>query len=375
MDAPDTRDRASSDGPSRHARLLATAGRMRAEAGPQELLETVAEGLLRPDPGVRLCLHLAAGDGTHVVAAVPVDSHGCDDAATTLHRAMSAGHTVVSETDGTQVATPLVVEGRTRGALVVHGASCPSPARIEDLELAAVLLAGAVMTVRRLEEQRDLDRVRSNFVARISHELRTPLTIISGFATTLGAQEDLLSVEQRHGMLDRIVTASVRLEHLVEEVLTLASVDLGHTIPDPVPCLVRDVLDLVVHDQGGEDRCTVTCAGDLRLTTDPVIARLVLGPIVENALEHGDRVELEGRATPTGVTVTVTDDGPGIPADLGDAIFERFVRGHDRSPGFGLGLSTAREVGATIGAVLSVVAHTTGARVAVDLPDLEDASR
>ncbi|MEX1178144.1 MAG: HAMP domain-containing sensor histidine kinase [Nitriliruptor sp.] len=371
MDPADATDVARS---RRHRRFVATARRLRADGDPQQLLRTVADGLLRLAAEDHLSLHLAAGDVLQVVAQLPHEATRAASAAAA--EAVRTNELVrTSGLSGEEVAVPVVLEDRGRGALVLRRPEARPDPDDELLELAAVLLGSAVATTRWLEGQRDLDRARANFVARISHELRTPLTIISGFATTLGAQDDELSVEQRHGMLDRIVTASVRLEHLVEEVLTLASVDVGHTAPHPVSCSVRDVLDLVINDQGGGESCTVDCAHDLHAVTDPIVARLVLGPIVENALQHGDRVELVARRVAAGVRVTVTDDGPGIPVELGDAIFERFVRGDDRAPGFGLGLSTAREVGAAIGAELALVERGGGTSIEVLLPDLEDDGR
>jgi signal transduction histidine kinase len=352
-----------------HARFVATARRLRPEAGPDELLRTVAGGMFDLDDADQVSLHLAAGDGTQVVAVVPPSRPRTTSPA--VRRAVEREQVVREDEAGARVvAVPLVLEGRTCGALAVRRPrGRPLPAD-DEAELATVLLASAVSTVRWLDGQRELDRARANFVARVSHELRTPLTIISGFATTLGALDDTLSEADRHRMLDRIVTASVRLEHLVEEVLTLASVELGHTQPAPVRCSVRDVVDLVVNDKNGGGRCQVACADDLRISTDPVVARLVIGPVVENALQHGERVEVAAHPHDGGVRIVVRDDGPGIPAELGDAVFERFVRGDDRAPGFGLGLSTAREVGALIGARLSLAEVPSGTAVVIDLPDL-----
>jgi signal transduction histidine kinase len=355
-----------------HERYLRTARTLRASDDPQELLEAVVSGLLDLDlgeDGDRVSLHLTAGTAIDVVAILPATRpRTSSDLA---RRAVERAELVVREDPGgSVVAAPLVLESRGLGAVVVRrpaGRPLPDTAAVE---LAAVLLANATSTVRWIGTQRELDAARADFVARVSHELRTPLTIISGFASTLGMQGEDLSEEVRNTMLDRIVTASVRLEHLVEELLTLASAELGHRTPQPTDCVVRDVLDLVVRDQGGADRTDVDCAPDLRVVTDPVLARLVLGPVIENALHHGQRVAVQATRRSEGVRITIRDDGPGVPHELGDRIFGRFVRGDDRRPGLGLGLATASQIGDVIGARVSLEEAEVGACFQVDLPDV-----
>lgn len=374
MDAPAPDGRgavATEDVADLHARFLRTARSLRSDGEPHALLAAVVDGLLDLDLGAdgdRVSLDLASGAAIEVAATLPPG--GPSTPSDAARRAVQEAELVhLEDVDGRVIAAPLVVDGACRGALVVRrpaGRPVPDAA----VELAAVLLAGATSPVRWLEGQRQLDVARADFVARVSHELRTPLTIISGFASALGAQGEDLSEDERHAMLDRIVTAAVRLEHLVEELLTLASVELGHREAEPVVCVVRDVLDLVVRDQGGAGRTEVDCPADLRVVTDPVVARLVIGPVVENALEHGANVRLEADRTAGGVLVVVHDDGPGIPPELGDRIFDRFVRGHDRRPGLGLGLATAAQIGRAIGARLSLEESVAGARVRIDLPDL-----
>jgi signal transduction histidine kinase len=266
----------------------------------------------------------------------------------------------------------LEVSGTPRGALIFETDDAAGLDQDDRCVLQGLttLASAALSALRRAHEQRELESLRSDFISRVSHELRTPLTIIGGFAGTLAAHDEILEPRQRHEMLDRIITASVRLEHLVDDVLSLASVEAGTREPNAVSVPVRDVIDLVVHDQRGNGRVHVTCPPDLRVFTDPSLARQSLGPVVQNALQHGERVEVAVVAGPAGVRITIRDDGPGIPEELGDRVFERFVRGDDRSPGMGLGLAVARSAGTAIGAELRWEPSDHGACFALVLPDL-----
>jgi two-component system, OmpR family, sensor histidine kinase KdpD len=272
----------------------------------------------------------------------------------------------------------LTVGGRPAGTLVVErpGAHAGPGSDDDDdrlvLESVATVVGAALAARSRARERRELERLRSDFISRVSHELRTPLTIIGGFAGTIAAHDETLEPRQRHEMLDRILTATVRLEHLVDDVLSLASVEAGTREPNRVVVPVVDVIDVVVHDHGGNGRVQVVCPPSLRLCTDPSLARQALGPVVQNALQHGEHVRIEGEADGDGVRIVVDDDGPGIPAELGDAVFDRFVRGDDRSPGMGLGLAVARSAGASIGADLVFEPTPDGARFVLRLPDLSD---
>jgi signal transduction histidine kinase len=279
---------------------------------------------------------------------------------------------VDAETERHRLGLRLTAGGRPAGTLSFE--LPPGPGFVEDdgvvLEGLSTVVGAALAARARAREHRELERLRSDFISRISHELRTPMTIISGFAGTIAAHDETLAPPQRHEMLDRIITATVRLEHLVDDVLSLASVEAGTREPDPVVVPVVDVIDLVVHDQGGGGRVEVVCAATLRLCTDPSLARQTLGPVIQNALQHGERVRIEGHADGSGARIVVEDDGPGVPDELGDRVFDRFVRGHDRAPGLGLGLAMARSAGAAIGAVLSREPSTAGARFSLYLPDL-----
>jgi signal transduction histidine kinase len=273
-------------------------------------------------------------------------------------------------TDLTRHAVPVVGDGRVLAVLV--GEAAPGD-EVGAIELAAAdgmatLLVPLLLVRRQLADVRELDRLRSDFIARVSHELRTPLTIITGFAGTLGAHEETLATEQRHAMLDRIVTASIRLEHLIEEVLALASVDAGLAEPTPRMVPVRDLVDVAVHDRGGTGRVEVVGAPDQRVHTDPEIARVVLGALLENALEQGQQVRVVVETAGDRVRVAVEDDGPGVPPELGTRVFERFVRGDDRSPGMGLGLAIATRMAGMIDARLWFDEVPTGARFVAELP-------
>lgn len=325
------------------ARVLARYPAGGAPAGPSPAEESLAQQLLASDAAIHRSELLVGDDGT-------------EQAPVRVHR----------------LGLTLTVGGRPGGALLFEVEEQQGFSEDDRLVLEGVsLIAGAALAASwRSHEQRELERLRSDFISRVSHELRTPLTIINGFAGTMAAHDETLTERQRHEMLDRIITATVRLEHLVDDVLSLASVDAGTREPSPADVPVRDVIDLTVHDQGGNGQVEVDCPASLRLHTDPTIARQVLGPVVLNALQHGQRVHVEAREDTDGIRIVVSDDGPGVPGELGERVFDRFVRGDDREPGMGLGLALARSAGAVIGARLALEPSEVGARFVVSLPDL-----
>jgi signal transduction histidine kinase len=367
--------------PDLHARLLAASRSLPSDDDLQGLLGHLLRTVGAGAGLARLLLTLPGEAGLEVRAAFPGPVVSLDDhtriadlvrEAVTSRRTLRVGAAPGPTTaPSTMVAVPLINDGVAMGVLVGLGGEHDLGESDEvALEAMTVLLMPRLLAERQLELARELDRLRSDFISRISHELRTPLTIINGFAGTLGAHEETLTAEQRHGMLDRIVTASLRLEHLVEEVLSLASVEAGLAEPKPVTVPVRDVVDLTVHNAQGTDRVTVRGPESLKVRTDPDVARHVLGPVVENALQHGEHVLVEFEAVGDAVRIVVTDDGPGVPAELAALVFERFVRGDDRSPGMGLGLAIARRMGETIGARLWAEESSGGARFVVELPSL-----
>ena len=349
-----------------------------------QLLRVVGAGT-----GIERLVVVAVDGETRELAAHPgpvasLDAHAC--VAALVHEVAESGRAVFDEPgvggqegpEGSEVArcryaVPLVGDSALLAVLVGESASHATLEVADEVVIEAIgtLLVPMLLVRERLENVRELDRLRSDFIARVSHELRTPLTIITGFAGTLGAHEETLTTDQRHAMLDRIVTASIRLEHLIEEVLSLASVDAGLAEPHPKLVPVRDLVDLAVHDRGGTDRVEVRGNERVKVFTDPDVARVVLGALVENALQQGQHVTVVIDGTGPQVRVAVEDDGPGVPPELGSRVFERFVRGDDRSPGMGLGLAIARRMAESIGARLWFEDVEVGARFVTELPAME----
>lgn len=348
-------------------------------------LQSALGRLLRaigPDSGIERLALVAAGHEPQQLAVHPspvasLEAHETlarlvrrvtehDEAATDPGAGAAAGPDLARARYG----VPVRGDGRLLAVLVAETAPAASLRLADEVvaESVATLLVPFLLVREQLESTRELDRLRSDFIARISHELRTPLTIISGFAGTLGAHDETLTIEQRHTMLDRIVTASVRLERLIEEVLSLASMDAGLAEPRPSVVPVRDVIDLAVHDLGGSPRVVVRDVWELKVRTDPDVARVVLRALVENALQQAAAVTVVVDEAVQGVRIAVEDDGPGVPPELGPRVFERFVRGNDRSPGMGLGLAIARRMVESVGGRLWFEDVPVGARFVAELP-------
>jgi heavy metal sensor kinase len=205
-------------------------------------------------------------------------------------------------------------------------------------------------TLARLE--RSFEQLR-RFTADASHELRTPLTAIRSVGE-VGLQKQGAAEDYRE-IIASMLEESVRLTRLVDSLLTIARADSGQiqlertTIP-LVP-LVRDVtslLDVLAEEKG--QRLSVDGDETIQVQGDGSILRQVLTNLLDNAIKYSYsgsaisvRVSLAGDDT---VAIEVEDDGPGIPAEHRDKVFERFYRidnGRSRDTGgAGLGLAIAK---------------------------------
>ena len=212
-----------------------------------------------------------------------------------------------------------------------------------------------------------------DFVSDASHELRTPLAV-------LRAQVELLDREtdppRRHEGCVTLLRRLDEMDRLVDDMLTLASAEAGRLV-QPRPIALEDFFEDVRRDLplfGERDFDVEPVAGTLE--GDPERLTQVLRNLVRNAVAHtepGGRVGIVARARDGRLTITVSDDGPGIPPDQLEHVFERFHRvdeGRTRERGgTGLGLAIARAiVEAHGGRIWADSAPGAGTTVSLELP-------
>jgi two-component system OmpR family sensor kinase len=226
------------------------------------------------------------------------------------------------------------------------GERIPEPQVDDEVAELARTLDGMLRALGAARDEQDaMLRRQRQFVADASHELRTPLTSVLAnlefLAETLdGEQADAASSALR---------SSMRMRRLVQDLLLLARADARRVTAHEPLDLGRVLVEAAAELEPVAD------GHDITVDAPPVLVdgardelhRLVLN-LMENAVKHtprGTRVHAAVAQRGGRALLTVEDDGPGIPGDLRDRVFERFVRGQgDRGGSFGLGLSIARAV-------------------------------
>ena len=204
-------------------------------------------------------------------------------------------------------------------------------------------------------EQRRVEKLREDILSAVSHELRTPLTSVLGFALTLERHLGSLTQETIDETVSALARAARRLDRLLADLLDVERLRRG------VVALQRERVDV---DELVR-RVVEECAPDgraLRVDCEPVIAevdRAKLERIVENlAVNAGKHTpnagSIEVRLTRRGgdMLLVVEDDGPGIPDEFKEVVFETFNRGPSMlatTPGAGIGLSLVAQFAAVHG--------------------------
>jgi signal transduction histidine kinase len=223
---------------------------------------------------------------------------------------------------------------------------------------------------RRMSERlQELDVVKDALMTAASHDVRTPLTTMVGFANTLRDHADSLDPASREKFLGLIAEGGEQVEHVLDDLLGHArrnretgSVDL------------RELVDRVVARLGLQ-RAQVAVGGEhVRAACDSLLTERMVENLLVNADRHGGdapTVRVEVGVEDHMAKLCVDDDGPGVPADLRERIFEPEERGlaGDDVPGSGLGLSIVRRFAIVQGGRVWVEdSPSGGARFCVTLP-------
>jgi signal transduction histidine kinase len=223
----------------------------------------------------------------------------------------------------------------------------------------------------------EVDRFRRDLVANASHELRTPLGALRARLENL---VDGVEAVDSAALADTLAQVE-RLGDLVEQLLDLSRLEAG-----AVPLELRHVRALDLFREVVDDwRAPAAARGvslefaslpwDVHVTVDPDRMRQVLGNVVANAIRHspeGGRVVLKARGSNGAPVLEVLDEGPGIPPEELERVFERFYRS-DRARsadagGAGLGLAIARWIVELHGGTISARNGQSGCRIVVELP-------
>lgn len=244
------------------------------------------------------------------------------------------------------------------------------------LERARVLHHLEDVVAERTEEIATSNADLASFAQVVAHDLKAPLTTIALYAEMVQMLDGPALSDEGAGALDSIGQIVLRMGALVDAVLTYSTAAAGENDVEPVDfgALVGQVLgdlDGLVHD-----RAAVVEIGDLPVGhgSAPLLAR-VLQNLIVNAIQYGDPdrpvVRITGSAGRTSVSVSVSDNGPGVAPEERSRIFDMLTRGAaaHRGAGSGIGLAFARRVAVRHGGSLTVDdGPDGGARFTLTLP-------
>jgi signal transduction histidine kinase len=217
---------------------------------------------------------------------------------------------------------------------------------------------------------------RHTFLADASHELRMPLTIIRG-ETQVALRTGLRTSEDHAEVFERILEQTRVLTRVFDDLFLIARAEAGGL---SLNLCVVDLGDLVRRVAQDFSTIACECGATVRVETsrglaarvDPDRVRQALAALIDNALRHagaGVRVHVEACGRADCITITVTDNGPGIDSDLTEELFARFRRGRTPAEGSGLGLSVVRALAEAHGGTASLSnVEQGGAQATLRLP-------
>lgn len=228
-------------------------------------------------------------------------------------------------------------------------------------------IRGAVAVLRDMTEERQLDKLRKDFIANVSHELRTPISMLQGYSEAI--VDDIASTDQEKKEIAKVIyEESLRMGRLVNDLLDLARMEAGHITLNREIIEIDSYIDRIIKKfQGLAKEKQITVSAHIHhpketFFLDPDRIEQVLTNLIDNAIRHtGENgiVKVDVSLSVNGLKIDVQDSGSGIPEEDLPFVFERFykadkARTRGQSGGTGLGLAIARNIVEAHGGHISV---------------------
>jgi signal transduction histidine kinase/ABC-type multidrug transport system ATPase subunit len=350
-------------------------------------LEADEVALVTAEPdGTTTCRGYASGETGETNSAIPAATLATADAALRIAARREAPGRLTTDLAGRCISVTFAApDGPT--VLLATWADGGAPGDATDLiEDAAHSLRMALERERALAAQQETMALRQSqemqhaFLRRLSHELRTPLTAITGYATSLLQKDVTWDAESQQRFLSRIAAESARLGRLVNDLLDFSAIESGVFRLQGDWCDIPLVLDAAVAclPPASAPLVELKCAPALpAIWADHDRLEQVFVNLLGNALGHnppGTRVQVTAERTEPGtVTVTVADDGTGLPPEVAKAPAEAarrpdLGRARRRGSGAGLGLSIASGIVAAHGGRMELEPAPRGTCFRITLP-------
>jgi PAS domain S-box-containing protein len=196
------------------------------------------------------------------------------------------------------------------------------------------------------EHLRALDEMKTTFLQAVSHDLRTPLTTVLGIALTLERRAAGLPAEDIADLLQRLSGNARKLDGLLADLLDLDRLARGTLSPRRQLVDLGELTRSVVDDVGVEgEHAVVVAVPAVRIAVDAPKVERIVENLVVNAARHtpaGTTIWVRVEPRRDGVLLLVEDEGPGVPAELREQVFQPFRKGRnvaDHAPGSGIGLA------------------------------------
>jgi signal transduction histidine kinase len=254
------------------------------------------------------------------------------------------------------------------------------------LILMGFIILTLVRSMHRMQKARDLaenaNQMKSAFIQNMSHEIRTPLNSIIGFSQLLGLPDGTLQPEEKEEYMGYVLNNSLLLTMMINDMISLSDMENGRYAVELAPTDLNEMsLQSIkaVENRFPDGSRIVLQPGideDSRYITDGMRVQQILINFLTNACKNstgGDIILASSLVENPGyITFSVSDKGPGIPADKAESIFDRFVKLDSNKQGAGLGLSICRMMAKSLGGKVWLdTSYTEGARFVLIIPRKE----
>lgn len=242
----------------------------------------------------------------------------------------------------------------------------PEPPVTAAIEIRALYESFAAMA-ERIERR---SRYLKDFAAAVSHEFKTPIAGIRGALELLSDHGATMSSAERERFLANAAADADRLSHLLERLLAQARADMAVGAEETRTPLAGPVAAVADAHRCAALVVEIDLPDDLPpAAAPPELIEAVLETLVENSVQAGaGAVRIAGRKARGRVLLTVSDDGPGVPASEHERVFEPFHTSRRAEGGSGLGLSIARSLLASVGGTIESRPAERGALFEIALP-------